>query len=207
MTLSAVYSLLLAKYTGQKDIVVGTSVAGRRHGDLDDIIGMFVNMLPIRNFVEENKTFEEFLREVKENALHAFENQDYQFEELIAKLGLQGLFSRHPLFDTIFVLQTVSDEEENINFEVIPFEVEKRFSHFDISFLALETRETINVEIEYSKALFKSSTIKKMSDHYIEILKQVVNNHHILVKDITLSSGFREAQSRGEDDDYANFGF
>ncbi|MCP4221255.1 MAG: hypothetical protein GY765_41900, partial [bacterium] len=76
MFLLAVYSVMLSKYTGTKDIIVGTPTAGRTHDDLNNIIGMFVNMLPMRNFPESSKTFREFVREVRTNSLDAFENQE-----------------------------------------------------------------------------------------------------------------------------------
>ncbi|MCP4152677.1 MAG: non-ribosomal peptide synthetase, partial [bacterium] len=77
MTLLAIYSILLSKYSGQQDIIVGSPSAGRRHTDLESIIGMFVNTLTMRNAPQSEKTFPEYLKEVKQNALEVFENQDY----------------------------------------------------------------------------------------------------------------------------------
>ena len=109
MVLLAAYNVLLSKYTGQEDIVVGSPIAGRQHADLDNIIGMFVNTLAMRNFPESSKTFKEFLAEVKDNALRAYENQDYQFEELVEKLNIPRDMSRNPLFDTMFVMQNTDN--------------------------------------------------------------------------------------------------
>ncbi|MCP4156725.1 MAG: non-ribosomal peptide synthetase, partial [bacterium] len=82
MTILAIFSILLSKLSSQEDIIVGTPVAGRRHADLENIIGMFVNTLAMRNYPDGRKTFKEYLNEVKENTLQVFENQDYQFEDL-----------------------------------------------------------------------------------------------------------------------------
>ncbi|MCP5050905.1 MAG: polyketide synthase, partial [bacterium] len=101
----AVTSIVLSKYTMRQDIVVGTGVAGRTHADLEHVIGMFVNMLAIRSYPRENKGFHEFLEEVRENALDAFENQDYQFDELVKRLNLTGESGRNPLFDVEFTFQ------------------------------------------------------------------------------------------------------
>ena len=107
MALLSAYNILLFKYTGQEDIIVGSPIAGRQHADLKNIIGMFVNTLAIRNYPEEEKTFREFLAEVKENALLAYENQDYQFEDLVEKLEIRRDISRNPLFDVMFTVQNM----------------------------------------------------------------------------------------------------
>ncbi|MCP5048235.1 MAG: hypothetical protein GY940_13770, partial [bacterium] len=79
MVLLAAYTMLLSMYTGEGDIVVGTGTAGRRHADLDNMIGLFVNMLPLRNRPNKEKTIIEFLADVKKNTLQAFANQDYPY--------------------------------------------------------------------------------------------------------------------------------
>ncbi|MCP4150805.1 MAG: hypothetical protein GY757_23870, partial [bacterium] len=104
MTILSIFTILLSKLSGQEDIIVGTPTAGRRHADLESIIGMFVNTLAIRNYPEGTKTITEYLGEVKENTLQAFENQEYQFEELVDKLSLKRDTGRNPLFDVMFNL-------------------------------------------------------------------------------------------------------
>ncbi|MFA7746287.1 condensation domain-containing protein, partial [Salinicoccus roseus] len=93
-------SILLAKYSGQGDIVVGTPIAGRPHADLEPIIGMFDNTLAIRTAPMAEKTFLDYITETKETMLKAFEHQEYPFEELVEKLGVKRDLSRNPLFDT-----------------------------------------------------------------------------------------------------------
>ncbi|KAF6583811.1 hypothetical protein H6F38_36075, partial [Paenibacillus sp. EKM208P] len=77
MVLLAAYKTLLFKYSGQEDIVVGTPIAGRQHHDLQPVIGMFVNTLALRSFPEGDKSFYEYVQEVKDQVLDAFEHQDY----------------------------------------------------------------------------------------------------------------------------------
>ncbi|MCP5108355.1 MAG: hypothetical protein GY950_33520, partial [bacterium] len=101
--LLAVFNILLAKISGQEDIVVGTPVAGRRHVEMEPVIGMFVNTLALRNFPDGETSFTGFLQTVKENALNAFENQDYPFEELVEEIAVNRDVSRNPLFDVMFV--------------------------------------------------------------------------------------------------------
>ncbi|MCP5049430.1 MAG: AMP-binding protein, partial [bacterium] len=108
MVLLAVYNVLLSKLSGGDHIIVGTGVAGRRHADLEKIIGMFVNTLPLRNYPGGDKTFIEFLRELKERTLKAFDNQDYLFEDLVEKVVVTPQPDRNPLFDTVFLLQNAA---------------------------------------------------------------------------------------------------
>ncbi|MEJ9209714.1 condensation domain-containing protein, partial [Paenibacillus larvae] len=89
MILFAAYTILLSKYSGQEDLVVGTPVAGRTHLDLEPVVGMFVNTLAIRSYPEGSKTFHEYLHEVKETMIHAYQNQDYPLEELIQNIKLK----------------------------------------------------------------------------------------------------------------------
>jgi non-ribosomal peptide synthetase component F len=114
MVLLAGYNVLLHKYSGQSDIVIGSPIAGRPHADLENIVGMFVNTLPMRNYPHQNKTFKEFLEGVKDNALKAYENQDSQMDEIIDKLNLKKLPGRNLLFDTMFILQNMSAKEVNL---------------------------------------------------------------------------------------------
>jgi len=87
MNMLAVLNTLFYKYTGQADIIIGCGIAGRAHADLQQIIGMFINTLAMRNYPNGEKTYEDFLKEVSENSLKAFENQDLQFEELVEAVG------------------------------------------------------------------------------------------------------------------------
>ncbi|HLP62245.1 MAG TPA: amino acid adenylation domain-containing protein, partial [Candidatus Deferrimicrobium sp.] len=114
MLFLAIYNVLLLKLSGQEDIVVGAPIAGRSHADLEQIIGIFVNTLVLRNFPSGEKTFIEFLHEVKEKTLSAFENQDYQYEDLVDQVVISRDANRNPLFDTMFVLQNIDIAEINI---------------------------------------------------------------------------------------------
>ncbi|MCP5105935.1 MAG: amino acid adenylation domain-containing protein, partial [bacterium] len=105
MLLLAIYNVTMAKITRQTDIITASIVSGRNHRDTENVIGVFVNMLALRNFPEGEKTFREFLTEVKESTLNAFENRDYPFETLVEKLPGSRNISRHPLMDIGFTLQ------------------------------------------------------------------------------------------------------
>jgi len=115
--LLALCNVWLARLGNQEDIVIGTPIAGRRHADLQQIMGMFVNTLVMRNFPIGDKTFAAFLREVKVRTLVAFENQEYPFEELVDKVGVKRDVSRNPLFDFMLVMQNLYNNDPNVQQE------------------------------------------------------------------------------------------
>lgn len=187
MVLMAAYNILLSKYTNQKDIIVGSPIAGRPHADLEKIIGMFVNALPMRNHVEEDKSFMEFLDTVKENSLKAYENQDYQFEMLVEKLNVQVKPGRNPIFDVAFVLQNMKMPQMSVKgLKFIPYRDESKISKSDFTLLATEEGEVVTFVFEYCTKLFKLETIERLSKDFIKIIKIVTADRQIKIKDIEL---------------------
>jgi non-ribosomal peptide synthetase component F len=173
----------------QEDIVVGSPVAARTHPDLKNIIGMFVNMLALRNYPCSNKTYREFLGEVKENVLKAFENQDYPFDSLVAKLNLESDVSRHPLVDTAFVLENFdvySQRNSEPELELKPYEV--KITKFDLELSGIEVGKRIWYTFDYRTNLFKKETIERMRRHFLKIIEEVVNHPDIKISDINLVS-------------------
>ncbi|MCP4157225.1 MAG: non-ribosomal peptide synthetase, partial [bacterium] len=105
MNLLAVLNILFYKYTGQTDIIIGSGIAGRPHADLQQIVGMFINTLAMRNKPQGDKSYRAFFSTVIDSSIQAFQNQDVQFEELVDKLELPRDPSRNPLFDISMVVQ------------------------------------------------------------------------------------------------------
>jgi hypothetical protein len=187
MVLLAVTSIILSKYSGQYDIIVGTPVAGRRHSESYNMIGFFVNVLLMRNYPEPAKSFEEFLEEVKENVLEAFENQDYQFDNLVEHLALERDKSRNPVYDVVFALENVEMPNLEIKeLEIKPYEFENKTSKTDLRIGVVERGDTIGMCITYATALFKKETAERMAQHYIEIIKQIVENNKIKLENIKI---------------------
>lgn len=213
MVLFAVYFVLLFVYTKQEDIVVGMLSSGRSHADLGNIIGMFVNTLPVRSYPQKNKTFADFLKEIKEMMLLAYENQDYPFDELIVDLGLQGGSNRNPLFDVVFAYNTFDNRriktgktgKEYPDRKVIPYGPSVKFAKFDLYLQVNEVGETLGMMLRYSTQLFKPSTIEKIKKYYIEILEQVVDDITVKLGDITLSHGLTTVTPRVQRRDELDF--
>ncbi|MDR7910376.1 condensation domain-containing protein, partial [Bacillus velezensis] len=150
MLLLAGYTTLLSKYTGQEDIIVGSPISGRPHEDLKHVMGIFLNTLAMRNRPEGKKSFSSYLREVRENALAAFENQEYPFDELVEKLDLNRDMSRSALFDTMLVLQNFDQEAFQIEgLTFTPHPMDAHVSKFDLTLTASEEGDRITCVLNY----------------------------------------------------------
>ncbi|MDF2802807.1 MAG: amino acid adenylation domain protein [Anaerocolumna sp.] len=187
MTLLSGYNILLHKYTGNKDIIVGCGVAGRHHPGTDKIVGMFVNTLAMKNSVNRDKSFKEILLDVKENSLEAYKNQDYPFDLLVEKVGGKRDSNRNPIFSTLFELQESENSQVNISeIRMESFYIQPYISKFDFAVFVLEEDKKIKLYINYSTNLFKADTIDKLFDNYVKILKTVTDETNILIKDINI---------------------
>jgi amino acid adenylation domain-containing protein len=195
MALFAVYNTLLFRYTGQEDIIIGSPTAGRQHADVENMIGMFVNTLALRSFPEGSKSFYDFLGEVKNNALLAYENQDYQFERLVDTLDLPRDISRNPMFDTMFVLQNMAIpklELEGLQF--LPYPFETKAAKFDLTLEIVEDDADPRLNIEYCTRLFKPSTIERLAQHFQNIIRNVIDNPKVRLAEVEMISDMERRQ-------------
>ncbi len=186
MTLLALYTILLAKISGQEDIVVGTAVSGRRHADLAKIIGFFVNTLPLRNFPAAGMEMGEYLASVKKRTIQAFDNQDYPFEELTQKTG--------PIVSVMFAYQTIDIPDlslPGLRFE--PLDFGKNTAKFDLVFNCLEQDGRLAVLVQYKKALFKRTSIERYIDYFNTIVSAATTGEAISIGSIQLAAGDEEA--------------
>ena len=177
MVMLAAYYALLARYTGQDDMIIGTPVAGRSHPDTDGMIGVFINTLPLRAYPAANKTFSAFLGEVRELVLGAMDRQTYPFYHIIEKLGIGRNVSRNPLFDTMFVLQNTGDAEfrtANLQGEYVP--LHGRNAQVDLTVEAEERNQRVEFTFEFGVKLFRRETIERFAGHYLAILQAVCDN-------------------------------
>lgn len=195
MILLSAYNILLAKYSGQEDIVVGTPIAGRMHEDLQHIIGMFVNTLAIRTAPAGEKTFMDYVTETKETMLKAYENQEYPFEELVEKLGVKRDLSRSPLFDTMFVLQNTEQTDIELDsLAVRPYEQTNTAAKFDLRLTFVMNPHEIQGSFEYCTKLFKQKTIATLSKDYAMILSAIIKDPSIPLKEIQLSEKVNKSE-------------
>ncbi|MCP5106333.1 MAG: AMP-binding protein, partial [bacterium] len=206
MVLLTVFNLLLAGLGSREDIVVGAPVAGRRHADLEKIIGMFVNTLAIRNYPSGEKTVKSFLREVRESTLAAFENQDYPFEDLVEKVSVVRDTARNPIFDVMFTLQNMGGRQETgpgpESTGELPVvapgapgdEAGAGVSKFDISLYALENKNIVDFSLEYCTKLFNKDTIRRFISYFKNITAAVIEDPSQKISRIELLSPAEKQQ-------------
>jgi amino acid adenylation domain-containing protein len=187
MTLLALFNILLSKLSGQEDIVIGTPTAGRRHADVEPIVGMFINTLALRNYPLAGKTGMEFLKEVKACTLKAFENQEYPFEDLVDRLAVRRDTGRNPIFDVLFALQNMDVSPSEISgLKLIPCDYETGISKFDLNLNGYEERNQLSFSFEYSTALFKEETIQRFIQYFREIVSSVTAEPQLAISRIEI---------------------
>ena len=177
MTLLTAFKLLLARYSRQKDIVVGTAIANRHHQQLEPLMGFFVNTLALRTNLEGNPTFLELLQQVQQNTLEAYDHQDLPFEKLADELQIERSLSHHPLFQVAFTLQNETEKTVQLpELSLSPFEWENTTTLFDLSLNCRETPQGLIAEFEYATDLFTATTIQRMGEHFVVLLEGIVAN-------------------------------
>ncbi len=187
MMILSVYNILLSKLSNQQDVVVGTPVACRDHADLENMIGMFVNTLPLRNEVSGSLSFQEFLTSVQQKTLSCFDNQSYQYEELIDELKVGRNTSRNPLFDVLFSYQNIEKSELEISgLALQSYHNEQTVSKFDLTLTAMEEGEELYLNFNYSTALFKEETIERFVGYFKEILSAVISDPSVKLSAIDI---------------------
>ncbi|MEW7293183.1 condensation domain-containing protein, partial [Aquimarina sp. 2304DJ70-9] len=195
MMFLSVYYILLYKLTNQEDIVIGTPVAGREHEDLNDMIGMFVNTLPLRNQLKGNDTFRAFLLDIKANTLACIRNQSYQYEALIDELKVERDTSRNPLFDILFSYQNFIEEELDIpGLKLSAYQKEDMISKFDMSLTTTEKKDQFTFKISYSVDLFTEQTIHRFITYYKRIVTAVIENPDTKLSEIDILSDKEKSQ-------------
>ena len=195
MFLLSCYYVLLNKYTSQEDIIVGTPVVGRDIVETSNIIGMFVNTLALRNYIDSNISFKDFLIAVKNKMLNAYKYQTYPFDELLKDLNIPRNTSRHPLFDTMFIYQNNGYKILDFtNVETEAYIPDTKISKFDLSIEAIPIDNQIKLSFEYATSLFNKTFINEMSIHYLNIINHVLNDLDIKIKNINILS--KEEQNK-----------
>lgn len=187
MILLAIYNILLSKLTGVEDIVVGTTVAGRRFKEIQSLIGLFANTLVIRNYPHSKMKFGAFLTEVKNITLEAFDNQEYPYEDLVHKLLTERDSGRNPLFDTMFILQNIQSVRGQFsNIVTSPFSIENRTAQFDLLLEARESEMGIEFNFNYSTALFNKDTIRLFVEYFKNITSAIIRDQDISISAIEI---------------------
>lgn len=187
--LFSVYNILLSKYTGKQDLIVGIPVAGRKHPDLQTTQGMFVNNLAVINTIDPAETMESFLKKVNSKVEEVLLNQEYPFSSLLEELDYQRDSSRNPVFDTMFVYQNMGFPEYTPNdFSFSRHFFDSETSKFDISMEVFDYEESLKYYIEYATHLFRKETILEFQKHFEILTSKIISDSQCRLQDIILLS-------------------
>nr|XP_061796852.1 linear gramicidin synthase subunit D-like [Nerophis lumbriciformis] len=173
LTLTGFY-VLLHRYSGQNDLIVGTPISGRHRPEVRDSIGLFLNLLVLRLSTAGDPTFLQLLDQVKEVAVGAFEHQDVPFEQLVEELHPRRDPSRHPLFQVMFLFLQELEMPEDLGME--PQQLSGQTSKFDLTHLVIEEPERLFLIFEYKTDLFERGTIERMAGHMRRLLEQIAED-------------------------------
>ncbi len=183
MTLLAAFQALLARYSGQTNIAVGSPIANRNHAQIQGLIGFFVNMLVLRTDLSGNPTFRELLGRVRTVALDAYAHQDLPFERLVEELHPQRDLSRNPLFQVAFTLDNTPDGREGGReggpnmvlggLTLSQLAVDNGVAKFDLTLNVWHIGQELLVRMEYNTDLFEDATIRRMIGHFETLLKAI----------------------------------
>lgn len=189
MVLLAVWNVLLARYTNQDDIIVGVPVSGRTQRALSEMVGMFVNMLPVRTKLCFKQRFADFLIDVKNNVLNVFNNQDCPFDEIVQVLNTKRDLSRNAIFDVCFDFQNMPFYDLKVdNLEFSSYQFETKVSPYDLVLTCQEDNKhgKISAFIDFSTSLFKKETIERLIANLQLILEKIVNEKKVTLEDIDI---------------------
>ncbi|MCZ8026599.1 MAG: amino acid adenylation domain-containing protein, partial [Microcystis sp. LE19-10.1B] len=187
MTLLAAFDALLYRYTGSSDILVGTPIANRNRGEIEGLIGFFVNTLVMRTDLSDNPSFSQLLTRVREVTMDAYAHQDLPFEMLVEALQPERDLSHTPLFQVAFVLQnTPKSEIAMTGLTVTDLPPENTTAKFDLTLAMVNTDDGLKGVWEYNTDLFESSTIERLSGHFLNLLGGIAANPQARISQLPL---------------------
>ncbi|RKI67440.1 amino acid adenylation domain-containing protein, partial [Corallococcus sp. AB049A] len=176
MVLLAAFQTLLHRYSGQEDLLVGTSIAGRRHAETEGLIGFFVNTLVLRARFDARPSFRELVSQVRATTLGAYEHQDLPFERLVEAVQPARDLSRTPLIQALFGLQNMPDAEVRLpELTLRPVEVDLPSTKFDLDLSLARTERGFEGALSYATDLFEPATARRLTEHFLQLLEGAVS--------------------------------
>ena len=187
MVALAAYQILLSRWSGQQDIVVGSPIAGRRNREIEELIGFFINTLVLRTDVSAELTFRQLLERVKQVTLGAYAHQDLPFEVLVKELRPDRNLARQPIFQVMLALQNYPEQRLELPGLTWTWtDVEGATTHFDLTLHLYEASDGLSGMFQYATDLFDAGTIERMARHFRSLLEGIVANPDCLVRRLPL---------------------
>ncbi len=195
MGLLALFQVLLARYSGQEDVVVGTPIANRTQAQTENLIGFFVNTLALRGDLSDNPTFRQVLARLREVTLDAYAHQDVPFEQIVDALKLERNISHSPLFQVMFALQNAPEGPPAFpGLALLPFDIKNTLAKFDLQLDLWEAEGGLQGEFLYNTDLFDTATIERMSTHFIRLLETLAAQPDLPVMQVPLTTAQEQRQ-------------
>jgi len=209
MVLQAAFAILLHRYTGQTDVVVGTPVANRHDPDWEGLVGLLVNTAVLRTRVDDEASFEGLLLRCREETLDALEHSDVPFGSVVDRLQPERSLSRNPLFQVIFSLQgPEADLPAFEGLDVTLLEPDLGSAHVDLECTTWREPQRLKIRLTHSLDLFEEATARRMLDHYLRLLERISEAPGVAVGslDLLTEDERRGLRSRGEALDHPDLG-
>ena len=189
MVLISVYAVLLSRWSGQDDIVIGSVIANRNRKEVEALIGFFVNSLVFRIGLENDMTFADLLLQVRDLALEAFDHQDLPFEKLVEELHPERSLSHSPLFQVAFALQNTGNNELQLpGLEVEDLNTHSGTSKYDLTLFATESAIRVSLVVEYNSDIFTGATIRRFIDQFGILLGSLLQDTRLPVFQVDILS-------------------
>jgi len=208
MTLLAAFKVLLWRWSGEEDVVVGSPIAGRTRAEVEGLIGFFVNTLVLRTDLSGGPSYRELVGRVREVTLGAYEHQEVPFERLVEELQPHRSLSHNPLFQVMFTLQNTPTYDapglSQPTLEALKNSPQLGTSRFDLALFTQETAEGVLAGFEYNTDLFEAATIDRMVGHFQTLLAAVIANPGARISELPLLTGPERRQLLRELNDTAS---
>ncbi len=199
MALMAVFQTMLAKYSGEDQIVVGTDLANRMMPETESMLGFFINLMAVRSDLSGNPSFRELLSRVREGLLESYAHQDVPFPKIVQELQPDRRATHNPLVQVLFVMQnTPRARRELAGLQVEPFEVPVTTSKFDMAVFVSERPEGLNGYWVYSTEIFERATILRMLSHFSNLVDSVLAQPDARLSALTMLSAQELAQQEAD---------
>ncbi len=207
MVLHALLVVLLHRYTGSRDTVLGAVVANRTHKDLEPLVGHFLNMLALRTRVDGQDSFKELLEQIQKVDLGAFEHQEVAFEQVIEAVEPQRSLSQSPLFQILLIYQNTPMEELSLSdLEITMEPLDQAVAYYDMTFMVEEEGSELVITVEYNSDLFRASTIDQLIEYLECLATSALENSILPISELSLLSPQKRLalinQARGPKVDY-----
>jgi alpha-ketoglutarate-dependent taurine dioxygenase len=189
MTMMAAFQLFLSSAAGREDVLTGTDVANRNRVELEQLVGFFVNLLPVRIDLSGDPTFIELLARASSSILEVYAHQDLSFEKIVEELKPKRDLRRNPIVQVLFVMQNTEQRTLRLSGATIePFKLSSASSRFDLALFVSQKENSLHGLWRYNPDLFASTTISRFAAQFENLLTRIVADPHTRLRQLTVTA-------------------